>query len=125
MIQHRKYTICVICSMLTYIMAGPTQSFANNMKQTKYELPGIAFKICNIAFADFSKKIELYSDGDSELAAFMSHIENYNIIFESADSVYLVTFMPKTFRGGHVKGGGSYYEIDKNTLTIEKKIYYK
>lgn len=125
MLQIKKYNLYVIYFLLTYMMVGVTPSFADNMQLTKYELSGMALKICNIAFSDFSKKIESYSNDDSELGTFMSHIENYSIRFESVSDLYLVTFIPKTFNGRPVKGGGAYYEIDKNTLTIEKKLYYK
>lgn len=125
MLQAKKYNLYVLCFLLTYMLVGVKPSFADNMQLTKYEFPGMAFKVCNIAFFDFSKKIESYSNDDSELETFMSHIENYNIKFESMSSLYLVTFLPKTFKGGSIKGGGAYYEIDKSTLIIAKKLYYK
>lgn len=116
-----RYFICLFASLCMSTMV----SSADNRQQTSYEFSGLAFNICTIAFMDFSKKLESYSMNGLEIEVFLSNIESYQLKFESADSLYLVTFLPKPFKGTTLKGGGAFYEINKQTLTIEKKKYYK
>lgn len=116
-----RYFICFsTCLFLSSMVAS-----ADNRQQTSYEFSGLAFNISTIAFIDFSKKLESYSMNGLEVEVFLSKIESYQLKFESENSVYLVTFLPKPFKGVQLKGGGAFYEINKQTLAIAKKIYYK
>jgi hypothetical protein len=100
------------------------------------ELRGDFLKAAMIAYnEDFSKLIEQYkrqssidknAEENTPHLAFLSKLENYDVLIELRGKDYSISFGP-TVRGDalEVFGGGAQYLIDGKTFKIKEKKYSK
>lgn len=109
-----------ICTIAISLAVGGAAASDN-----RGSLPPKIFLAGEAAYQEFSKSIVGQADGSSELSIYFSDIENYQITMHGEKDSYVVTFLPKPYKGQLLRGGGAQYKIAKADLHVIDVVRYK
>ena len=124
--------LILLCVLSFYLSSTPLYSFANEKLNLATDgsiiIKGEIFKGCMIAYDDFLKEIEKkYRNKSSDMAIYLSKIENYDVELDQDDTSYFISFYPRTSLKDKmiIKGGATKYTINKSDFKLIHKEYQR
>lgn len=88
-------------------------------------IQGNILQACLVAYSDFAMVLKDRSKNPSETMQIMSKLENYNIEIYSKDDTYFIRFTLNIKKFPYIRGGPADYVIDRKTIEILKKEYWR
>lgn len=96
----------------------------NARAQDAGHLDGDALKAGAVAIEQFSFFLGKEKPRDDS-ESFLSRIENYDVTIKVDADSYTFMFIPKPYKGSHLKGGGAFYKISKADYKVIDTKRYK
>lgn len=100
-----------------------TNAIAQTMPRvSKFRASAELLRLCAVIYPDFAKQLETRSGQQtSDLEKHLSTLENYEFEITQSGDRYTVAIRPRQTKEHQIRGGGTTYQVNRQTFEIIKK----